>query len=290
MAIGRKIHWTCKGMEIALGMDDAGNGRTIVLLPALSSISTREEMRPLFDRLAPSFRVVTVDWPGFGDQARPQIDWTPQLLSAFLSWFLSEIVPPPHSIVAAGHAAGFVLQHAVSKPGTIEHIALIAPTWRGPLPTIIGGYRPWFAQVRHAVDGGIIGPLLYRLNVNRFVVTRMANEHVYCDPLWLSADRLAAKLAVTRAAGARHASVRFVTGGLDPVADRVAFVDLAQRAKSPVLVIYGDQTPAKSRDEMEALSALPNVSVKRLPVGKLSLHEEFPESVADAVAPFLSGR
>jgi hypothetical protein len=64
-------------MEVALGMDDAGNGPTVVLLPALSSISTREEMRPLFDRLAPNFRVVTVDWPGFGNQARPQIDWTP---------------------------------------------------------------------------------------------------------------------------------------------------------------------------------------------------------------------
>ena len=34
-------------------------------------------------------------WPGFGDQARPEIDWTPQAFSAFLDWFLSEIVPPP---------------------------------------------------------------------------------------------------------------------------------------------------------------------------------------------------
>jgi pimeloyl-ACP methyl ester carboxylesterase len=260
------------------------------LLPALSSISTRDEMRPLFDRLAPSFRVVTVDWPGFGDESRPQIDWTPEALSAFLNWFLSEIVPPPHSIIAAGHGAGYALQHAVSKPGTIEHLALIAPTWRGPLPTMIGGHRPWFAQVRHAVDRRITGPILYRLNVSRFVVTRMANEHVYCDPLWLTGDRLAAKLAVTRAPGARHASVRFVTGSLDLVADRIAFLDLAQRARVPVLVIYGDQTPAKSRREMEALCALPNVSAKRLPIGKLSLHEEFPDPVADAVAPFLSGR
>ena len=276
-------------MEVTLGMDVAGNGPTVVLLPALSSISTREEMRPLFDRLAPSFRVVTVDWPGFGDQARPKIDWTPQVLSAFLGWFLSEIVPPLHSIVAAGHGAGYALQHAVSKPSTIEHLALIAPTWRGPLPTMIGGHRPWFAQVRHAVDRRIIGPLLYRLNVSRFVVTRMANEHVYCDPLWLSGDRLAAKLAVTRAPGARHASVRFVTGGLDLVADRIAFLDLAQRANKPILLIYGDQTPAKSRAEMEALSALPNVSVKRLPVGKLSIHEEFPDAVANVITPFLSG-
>lgn len=110
-------------------MDESGNGPMVVLLPALSSISTREEMRPLFDRLASSFRVAAVDWPGFGDQARPQVDWTPQALSAFLDWFLNEIVPAPHSIVAAGHAAGYALQHAVSKPRTIERLALIASTW-----------------------------------------------------------------------------------------------------------------------------------------------------------------
>jgi pimeloyl-ACP methyl ester carboxylesterase len=111
----------------------------------------------------------------------------------------------------------------------------------------------------------------------------MASEHVYSDPDWLTGDRLAAtKLAVTRALGARHASVRFVTGGRDLVADHAAFLDIAQRAKTPILVIYGDQTPAKSRDEMEALSALPNVSVKRLPAGKLSIHEEFPDAVAQA--------
>src|ERR1700730_17958454 len=99
MAKARKIRWAWKGTEVALGMDDAGNGPTVILLPALSSISTRDEMRPLFDRLVPSFRVVTVDWPGFGDESRPQIDWTPEALSAFLDWFLSEIVPPPHSII-----------------------------------------------------------------------------------------------------------------------------------------------------------------------------------------------
>jgi hypothetical protein len=46
MVMARKIRWAWKGVEVALGMDDAGNGPTIVLLPA----PTREEMRPLFER------------------------------------------------------------------------------------------------------------------------------------------------------------------------------------------------------------------------------------------------
>jgi pimeloyl-ACP methyl ester carboxylesterase len=285
--MARTIRYTWQGTTVTLGMDEAGSGRSIVLLPALSSISTRKEMQPLFDRLTPAFRVSTVDWPGFGDLARPRANWSPDAMSAFLNWFLGEIVPPPHMIVAAGHAATYALYQASYQPGTIERLVLIAPTWRGPLPTMMGGQRPWFARIRDAVDLPGLGSILYQLNVSRFVVSKMAREHVYSDPGWLSGDRLAAKLAVTRAPGARYASVRFVSGGLDRVESRAAFLDLARRVKVPILVVYGDQTPLKSRAEMEALVELPNVRVDRLAKGKLAIHEELPEAVASAITPFL---
>jgi pimeloyl-ACP methyl ester carboxylesterase len=284
----RTIRYKLESRETALGMDEAGSGSSVILLPALSSISTREEMRPLFDRLASHYRVSTVDWPGFGDRPRPRDDWSPEILSAFLNWFLSEIVSPPHRVVAAGHAATYALYQATYRPGTIDHLVLIAPTWRGPLPTMMGGQRPWFARLRDAIDYPFLGQFLFRLNVNQFVITRMAGEHVYSDPHWLTGDPLSAKIAVTRATGARHASVRFVTGALDRVASREAFLDLARRTNLPILMIYGDQTPTKSRAEMEALTELPNVRVKRLAKGKLAVHEELPDLVANAIGPFLS--
>jgi hypothetical protein len=229
MATARTILYQASGVDLSLGVDEAGTGASVVLLPALSSISTRAEIYPLMERLASQFRVCSVDWPGFGPLARPRADWSPQILSDFLCWFLSEIAPPPHAVVAAGHAATYALYQAVHKPGTIDRLVLIAPTWRGPLPTMMGGQRTWFARVRATVDRGGIGPVLYRINVSRMVVVKMAREHVYEDPGWLSGDRLAAKLAITRARGARHASVRFVSGGLDRVDSRAAFLDLARR-------------------------------------------------------------
>ena len=285
--MARTIRFKWGATEVILGMDEAGSGRSIVLLPALSSISTRAEMRPLFDRLAPVFRVCTVDWPGFGDLARPRSDWSPETMSTFLNWFLSEIVPPPHAVVAVGHAATYALYEAANRPGTIDRLVLIAPTWRGPLPTMMGGQRSWFDWVRHAVDLPGFGPILYRLNVSRPIIAKMAKEHVYSSPEWLGGDRLAEKLAVTRGPGARHASVRFVSGGLDRVESRAAFLDLARRSDVPILVIYGDETPPKSRAEMEALAELPQVQVKRLAKGKLAIHEEFPEVVTSAIMPFL---
>jgi pimeloyl-ACP methyl ester carboxylesterase len=279
------LEWHWRGETIRLRTESIGTGRKVLLLPALSSISTRHEMRPLQERLAKHYSTLCVDWPGFGDRARPRVDWTPEAYSAFLSFLLTEVIPHPHAIVAAGHAGTYALEHGAS--GSIGRLVLIAPTWRGPLPTMMGGHRPFFDRLCRLVDGPVLGPLIYRLNVNRLVVRYMASGHVYTDPAFLDGERLREKLDVVRAPGARFASVRFVTGRLDPLDTRVAFLDLAQRAVVPILLVYGAETPPKSRAEMEALAALPGVRGVRLPHGKLSVHEEFPDATMEAIGPFL---
>jgi pimeloyl-ACP methyl ester carboxylesterase len=176
---------------------------------------------------------------------------------------------------------------ADASPPTPQ-LVLIAPTWRGPLPTMLGGHRPFFDRLCRLVDHPVLGPLVYRLNVNRPAVRYMGAGHVYADPAFLAGERLRQKLAVVRAPGARFASVRFVTGRLDPLASREAFLDLARRASTPILLIYGAGTPPKSRAEMEALAAVGGVRSVRLAHGKLSVHEEFPDATMQAVAAFLT--
>jgi hypothetical protein len=51
------------------------------------------------------------------------------------------------------------------------------------------------------VDLPVVGPLLYRLNVNRLVIRHMAAGHVYADAAWLNGERLREKLAVTSGRG-----------------------------------------------------------------------------------------
>ena len=286
----RELNWSWQEQDIVLGLDETGRGPLVLLLPALSSISTRGEMHPLMERLASRFHTLTIDWPGFGTRSRPEVTWTPNALSSFLDHLLHDIVSGPHGVVAAGHAATYVLHHATHRPGTIARAALIAPTWRGPLPTMGGGQRPLFQAIRRAVETPYVGPLLYRLNVNPFVVRKMVAGHVYSDANWLTGERLAQKCRVIDAAGARFASAAFVTGALDPVASRAEFLALAARAAIPITVIYGAETPARSRAEIEALAALPGIKASLLPRGKLSVHEEFPDDVARAVEPFLSQR
>lgn len=160
----------------------------ILLLPALNSISTRREMRPLQERLASDFATVAIDWPGFGDEPRPPIRWQPAAYAAFLHYVLTDVATHPLATVAAGHASSYALSAAAASPNSAGMLCLIAPTWRGPLPTIMGGRRPVGEWIARAADLPVLGQLLYRLNVNPAMVRVMARGHVYADPDWLTGE------------------------------------------------------------------------------------------------------
>jgi pimeloyl-ACP methyl ester carboxylesterase len=244
-------------------------------------------MRPLQERLASEFATVVVDWPGFGAEPRPPIAWEPAAYETFLQYVLTHVAPRPFATVAAGHAASYALSAAATVPGSLGSLCLVAPTWRGPLPTMMSGRRAAGAWITRASDLPVFGALLYRLNVNAPVVRMMARGHVYSDPNWLMAERFQQKMAVTSAPGARHASIRFITGMLDLISDRASFIELAKRVNDPILVLYGAETPRRSKAEMEKLASLSHVDTAELPHGKLAVHEEFPEAIAEAIKSFL---
>src|SRR3954467_8138488 len=95
------------------------------------------------------------------------------------------------------------------------------------------------------------------------------------DPAWLTYERLVQKRAVTNAPGARHSSFRFVAGELDTMPSRAAFLSIAAQVRDPMLLIYGANTPRRSKAEIEALAGLTNVRTVQLSGGKIAVHEEF---------------
>jgi len=280
------IIWSWRGKTIEIGVESCGDGPLLIMLPAFSSISTRSEMRPLANEFASTFRTVCIDWPGFGDRRRPAIAWEPPAYRSFLRHILQEF-SSPSAVVVAGHAAGYLLAHAAEHPHSAGKLCLLAPTWRGPLPTMLGERWRMFLPIARLIDLPVVGAVLYRLNVNKPMIRMMARGHVYANPSWLDRDRLCQKLAVTKTRGARYASFRFVAGALDPMLTRESFLAVAQRVNDPILLIYGAATPRRSKAEMEALAKLPGVQSCELPMGKLAIHEEFPSLVAEAIRSFL---
>lgn len=287
-ARARMFEWAADARDrVAVPFTEIGSGPTLLLLPSFSTVSTREEMLPLASRLAGEHRVVIPDWPGFGDGRHRRLPHAPALHMAFLDAFAREVTPEAACVVAAGHAAGYALSLARARPQTVPRLALLAPTWRGPLPTMMDGYRPLQDRLHAAIRMPILGHALYRLNVARPVIAMMYRRHVYADPARLTPELLARKARIARRPGGRFGSGAFVTGGLDIVRDRAAFVALATGLACPLLLIYGRDTPPKSRADMEALAGLAGVRSRRMDRGALGIHEEFADAIADEVIPFV---
>lgn len=284
------FEWAWNGGLLQIGYDVRGKGDTVVLLPALSTVSTRDEMHPLAEWLAQNFRTVMPEWPGFGAGRQPRLNHGPELHLAFLRAFREQVVVGPAAVVAAGHAAGYALALARRQPSAWTKIALIAPTWHGPLPTMMGGYRPLQGRVRTTLRLPGIAHALYRLNVATPVIAAMYRWHVYADQARVTPAFVAEKARVARRGGGRSGSAAFVTGALDLVRDRAAFVDFAKPPAVPIVVIYGSDTPRKSLAEIDVLVRLPGIASQRLAVGSLGLHEEHAHVVAEALRPFLHGQ
>jgi pimeloyl-ACP methyl ester carboxylesterase len=277
--------WSYQGQTFSITYETLGQGSPVLLLPAFSTVSTREEMRGLAERLAPRFQVFAIDWLGFGQSARPGLDYQRSLYRTLLQDFVSEVFNAPIAVVAAGHAAGYVMQLASQQPSPWSKIVLVAPTWRGPLPTM-GASASVAGIVRGLVRSPLLGQVLYKLNTTPSFLSWMYRRHVYTDATKLTPEFIEHKHRITQQPGARFAPAAFVTGSLDSALNRDDFLAGVQESTLPIMVIIAKQAPPKSKAEMEALAELPEVQVKRLP-GTLGMHEEFANEVAEAVLPFL---
>jgi pimeloyl-ACP methyl ester carboxylesterase len=287
--------WSWRGAPVSVGYELSGpaGAEPILMLPTLSTVSTRDELKALARRLQ-TRRCIIADWPGFGDTARPRLDYDRDLLRSFLEALVKHLhellKKPPFAVIACGHAAGYAIDLQARQPGTFTPLVLIAPTWRGPLPTMMGGRKPIQARIRRLIHAPVIGEVIYRLNVSRPIVRMMYRRHVFADPGFLSDSLLAERMRVARRPGARFASACFVTGALDPFDDRDAFLATAGRIQSPMLMLWGSDTPPRSRAEMAALAALPGIESRLLERGTLGMAEELAADVAPLIDSFLSAQ
>jgi hypothetical protein len=150
----------------------------------------------------------------------------------------------------------------------------------------MGEHPRAYASARGFVATLVIGEALYRLNTLRSVIGLMYRRHVYAEASRITPDFIAKKQEVARRPGARFSSVAFVTGQLDPVSNRGAFLALFDPPPVPTLVFCGNATPRRSKAEMAALAERSGIDLRWTP-GSLGLHEEYAQTIADPIVRFV---
>ena len=277
--------WSWENQKIGVVYESLGKGSTLLLLPAFSTVSMRSEMGEIGKLLSPYFQVVTVDWPGFGESSRLSVNYSPAMYHQFLKDFVTDVLHTSVTVVAAGHSAAYVMQLAQEKTTVFSRILLVAPTWRGPLPTMRAN-KQIAGMVKDLVRSPVLGQSLYKLNTTPSFLNFMYRRHVYVDADRLTPSFIEHKWRNTQQPGARFAPAAFVTGKLDAVDNQADFLALVRGLTVPLMVVIGDSSPPKSRAEMDAMAALPGVRSAVIP-GSLGMHEEYPSAVVEAIRGFL---
>ena len=266
------------GREIQIVIERRGpaSAPMWLLLPALSTVSSRSEWKAFAESIGEQCQLVSFDWPGFGDSDRPPIRYDATLLRQALQAVLNHLKhdrQEPITLVAAGHSASIALGLASDCSKQWKQLVLVAPTWRGPLPTMTRWHPKHFGWVRQLVRTPLIGPLLYRLNTSRAILKLMLRRHVWVDRNLLTPTRVREQQRLSRQRGSRFASVSFVSGGLDPAGDRNWWLEQAKQLHCPWHVVLAMEAPPRSSHEMELLAEHAD-KVSRIN-GRLGLHQEF---------------
>ncbi len=281
----KKYTWNWQDTEYQIAYETLGTGKPVLLLPAFSTVSTRSEMQEIARMLSSQYKVVALDWLGFGESDRPAVDYNPNLFNKLLQDFVSSVFEQPIIIMAAGHAAGYALQLANTQPEMVAKLVLIAPTWQGPL-RVMGLPNTIRDGVKNLVRSPVVGQLLYYFNTTPSFLRLMYKRHVYVDEAKLTPQFIAQKHQVTQKTGSRYAPAAFVTGNLDPASSREEMLNYFRPLSLPILVVLAEQAPPQSKSEMAAMAELEPVQAVRL-AGTLGIHEEYPEAIMSSIGDFL---
>ncbi len=256
-----------------------GTGRPIILTHAVNAAASAYEMKPVWDMFVGSRPVFALEWPGFGSSDRPDIRYTPGLMSQALRALVGQLGSEV-DVVALSLGGEFAARAALAEP-RIKTLTLISPSGFGtPTGT---------PQEASEQDGGdtlygflsAIGDPLFGLLSTRWVLEFFLDRS-FRGPV--PPDVVDYAQETTRQPGAKFAPIYFVSGRLfTSNAYRVLYDQLT----IPVLVLY-DQDGFVSFDNLATFAQKAAVSVVRIPETDGLPHFEKPQEVKVALTTFWS--
>ena len=189
-------------------------------------------------------------------------------------------------VVACGHAAGYTIDLEARHPGTFTHLVLIAPTWRGPLPTMMSGRKPIQGRIRR---------LIYAPRHRRAALPAESLPAGRADDVpktRVRRSRVLDRRPPCRSHPSDPQARRPLCFGLlrhrrpRPIRRPGVFLAAARCVPAPMLMLYGPDTPPRSRAEMEALADLPGIESRLLGRGTLGMAEELAGDLAPLIDVF----
>ncbi len=251
----------------ALHYSEHGQGEPLLLLHANPGDS--EDFSAVIPALAEHYRVLAIDWPGYGQSdlpARPgSVDVT--FFYAALRDFLTALALPPVLIIGNSIGGYAAARLASEEPERVRGLILVSP----------GGFTPH----------NILTRAFCRLQGSRLSLSpsRFAS-------LYLKHHSVTAQAMLQRASGLQATPERITLNRAMWRSFARPESDLRQSARritAPTLLLFGQYDPAipAHKDGKAAARSIPAAQMVTLPCGHASF-AEIPEQFLAQVQPFLA--
>lgn len=263
--------------KVAYYADPRGTGRPLVLVHAINAAGSAYEVKPLWDAYAGQRPVYALEFPGFGSSDRPDVTYTPELMTRALEALVAELNTEV-DVVALSLGSEFAARAALDE-GRIKTLALLSPSGFGQPK---GG-----SQAATDDDGGqklynrlsAIGDPLYATLRTRPSIQYFLSRS-FRGPV--PADLVDYAVTTTRQPGAKYAPLYFVSGRLFTPD---AYGELYSKLNTPTLVLY-DQDGFVSFDRLPLFAQKANATVVRIPETDGLPHWEKPQETQAALEAF----
>lgn len=246
---------------------DEGHGRPIVLLHANPGDS--RDFSAIIPALSSTYRVIAMDWPGYGASTMPPQPDAVNVLSCYhvLCEFLEALSLPPAIFIGNSLGGNAAARLAARRPDAVLGLVLVAPggfTSPNALTRAFSALQAsalsvpprWFASLY----------LKCRTPTARAMLARTRDEHSHPQ-----------RIAVSRALWRSFAR------------DENDLREEARRIRAPTLLIFGSHDPVISakRDGHNAATSIPGAHRVCFPCGHAPF-AELPEQFLAEVLPFLA--
>jgi pimeloyl-ACP methyl ester carboxylesterase len=247
---------------------EQGQGFPIVLLHANPDDS--QDFEAVIPALAQNYRVLAIDWLGYGLSAIPPHPETAnvQIYDQVLREFLRALALPPAYFIANSIGGNVAARLAIEAPERVRGLVLVAP----------GGFTSYNLLTR--AFSWLQGS---RFSLPPYFFARMYLKH-YTATVQAMLQRASTVQTVAERIALNRAMWRSFSNPKNDLRQ------IAQKIKAPTLLIFGKYDPIISANKDGQVAAQCIFAARQvvLPCGHVSF-AEMPETFLEVVQPFLAG-
>ncbi len=268
--------------RIAYYADAEGTGgRPLLLIHSINAAPSSFEVKPIFERYRGQRPVYSIELPGFGQSARGDRSYTPELFATAIREMLDQVIGAPADVIALSLSAEFAARATLRAPGTVASLALLSPTGFSKR----GVPSPGFGRTAFGVlSNGLWAQGLFDLVASKRSIRYFLNRSFSKTA---PAELIDYAYATAHQPGARFAPLTFLSMQLfTPNARAELFARLTDL---PVLAI-ADRDPYITFEHLPSFAAArPNWSYESLGPHMGLPHWERPEATFDLLEGFWRG-